>query len=64
MNKGDARANLQLFPGDRLLVGRNGVVKATVEMNRLAEPVSLMLNQILTDLPEIIRQKIGFIPRP
>ena len=23
-----------------------------------------MLNQILTDLPEIIRQKIGFIPRP
>ena len=28
-------SNYQIFPGDRLIVGRNEVVKKTVEMDRL-----------------------------
>ena len=47
-DRADSAANLQLFPGDRLIVGRNPVVKATVELNRLAEPTRLMVNDILT----------------
>ena len=45
---GDARANLQLFPGDRLVVGRNEVVKKTVELDRLAEPLYLVWNELIT----------------
>ena len=45
-NRGTKKANLQLFPGDRIYVGRNAIVKNTVELNRLSEPVSLMLGQI------------------
>ena len=33
--QGNARLNYQLFPGDRLIVGRNEVVKKTVEIDRL-----------------------------
>ena len=35
IQKGDITANYQLFPGDRLIIGRNDVVKKTVEMDRL-----------------------------
>jgi protein involved in polysaccharide export with SLBB domain len=37
--KGDITSNYQLFPGDRLIVGRNEVVKRTVEIDRLAAPI-------------------------
>jgi protein involved in polysaccharide export with SLBB domain len=37
--KGDATANYQVFPGDRLIVGRNEVVKKTVAMDRLNAPI-------------------------
>ena len=36
IQKGDITANYQLFPGDRLIIGRNDVVKKTVEIDRLA----------------------------
>jgi protein involved in polysaccharide export with SLBB domain len=45
MEQGDAKANLQIFPGDRLYVDRDEVVKTTVELNRMAEPVELMIRQ-------------------
>ena len=35
-DKGDHTANYQIFPGDRLVVGRNDVVKKTIEIDRLA----------------------------
>ncbi len=37
--QGNARLNYQLFPGDRLIVGRNEVVKKTVEIDRLNAPL-------------------------
>jgi protein involved in polysaccharide export with SLBB domain len=37
--KGDPTTNYQLFPGDRLVVGRNEVVKKTVELDRMAAPI-------------------------
>jgi polysaccharide biosynthesis/export protein len=37
--RGDATANYQLFPGDRLYVGRDEIVKKTVELDRLTAPI-------------------------
>jgi protein involved in polysaccharide export with SLBB domain len=34
LQRGDARANLQLFPGDRLIVGRNETIKKTIALDR------------------------------
>ena len=45
---GDAALNYQLFPGDRLIVGRNKVVEATVQIDRLAAPLNSLLNTWLT----------------
>jgi hypothetical protein len=48
VTRGDATANLQIFPGDRLVIGRDAVVKATVQINRQSEPFSLILSQIVS----------------
>ena len=45
--KGDARANLQVFPNDRLVVGRNAVVKKTIEIDRAAAPIHSMMSALL-----------------
>jgi protein involved in polysaccharide export with SLBB domain len=37
--KGDVTKNYQIFPNDRLIVGRNEVVKKTVEIDRLSAPI-------------------------
>jgi protein involved in polysaccharide export with SLBB domain len=37
--RGDVKSNYQIFPGDRLIVGRNEVIKKTVELDRLAAPL-------------------------
>ena len=34
--KGDAKANLQIFPDDRLVIGRNAIVKKTIDLDRAA----------------------------
>jgi polysaccharide export outer membrane protein len=44
--KGDLTANYQIFPGDRLVVGRNDVVKKTIELDRLALPMQTVLNSM------------------
>jgi protein involved in polysaccharide export with SLBB domain len=44
--KGDVRTNYQLFPGDRLVVGRNEVVKKTVELDRLQAPIESIVSSI------------------
>jgi protein involved in polysaccharide export with SLBB domain len=44
--KGDVRTNYQLFPGDRLVVGRNEVVKKTVEIDRLQAPIEAIVGSI------------------
>lgn len=48
-NKGDATTNYQIFPGDRLVVGRNDVVKKTIQMDRLAAPLQTVFNSILQE---------------
>ncbi|MGP0065032.1 MAG: polysaccharide biosynthesis/export family protein [Isosphaeraceae bacterium] len=45
-DKGDVRPNYQLFPGDRLIVGRNEVVKKTVEIDRLTYPIEAIAGSI------------------
>jgi len=47
-DRGDATANLQLFPDDRLVVGRNPGGLAAVEHKRTAELLSLELSPILS----------------
>ena len=44
--RGDAKANYQLFPGDRLYVGRDDVVKKTVELDRLAAPIDTVVRSM------------------
>lgn len=46
VHNGEANANLQLFPGDRLVVGRDPVVKASNDLDRLAAPMTTLLNQM------------------
>ena len=47
-DRADSTTNYQLFPGDRLIVGRNPVVKASVQLNRLSEPLQILANDIRT----------------
>jgi protein involved in polysaccharide export with SLBB domain len=44
--KGDVRTNYQIFPGDRLIFGRNEVVKKTVEIDRLHAPIQAIVTSI------------------
>lgn len=48
INGGDPTTNYQIMPGDRLVVYRDPIVRTTVLLNRLAEPFSLVVNQILS----------------
>jgi protein involved in polysaccharide export with SLBB domain len=44
--RGEALANLQMFPGDRLVVGRNAIVKKTIEVDRVLSPMNSILNHL------------------
>jgi protein involved in polysaccharide export with SLBB domain len=44
--KGDVRSNYQIFPNDRLIVGRNEVVQKTVAMDRVAAPIQTATSSI------------------
>ena len=44
--KGDVKSNFQIFPNDRLIVGRNEVVQKTVAMDRLAAPIQTATTSI------------------
>jgi protein involved in polysaccharide export with SLBB domain len=48
VNEGDARSNLQLFPGDRIVVGRHPTVKSTVALDRALSFVNDATNTMLT----------------
>src|SRR5262249_37823006 len=41
--KGVVATDYQLFPGDRLVVGRDDVVKKTVALDRLAAPIQTIV---------------------
>ncbi len=45
--RGEVATNYQIFPGDRLFVGRNEVVKKTAEMDRLNAPLQTMTGMML-----------------
>jgi polysaccharide export outer membrane protein len=49
LEKGEVTANYQLFPGDRLIVGRNDVVQKTVDIDRLAAPIQSVVGSILQE---------------
>ena len=42
--RGDAKANLQIFPDDRLVIGRNAVVKQNLELDRATAAMQSMFN--------------------
>ena len=49
IKEGDHTANLQLFPGDRLVVGRDRIVQATIDLDRISAPlhtISATTNQL------------------
>jgi protein involved in polysaccharide export with SLBB domain len=45
--KGVATANLQIFPNDRIIIGRNPIVKKTIEVDRAAALINSTMNSIL-----------------
>ena len=47
--KGDVAANYQIFANDRLIVGRNDVVKKTVEIDRLNAPIQSITSYMLQE---------------
>ena len=47
-DRGDATANLQIFAGDRLVVGRSPTVETTIRVNAEAARLMTMLNGSLT----------------
>ena len=46
--RGDVRANLQIFPGDRLIVDRSATVQSTINLNRDAAWMNTLMNTTLT----------------
>jgi hypothetical protein len=49
LEKGDPTANLQMLPGDRLVVGRSALVQKTIDLDRLAAPLQTVLSLIRQD---------------
>jgi len=47
LERGEIEKNYQLFPGDRLVVARNAVVKTTIELDRLASPMQTVFQSML-----------------
>jgi protein involved in polysaccharide export with SLBB domain len=47
--RGEKELNYQIFPGDRLVVGRNSVVKTTLEVDRVAAPLQTVYHSILQE---------------
>jgi protein involved in polysaccharide export with SLBB domain len=47
--RGDVTSNYQIFPGDRLIVGRNATVQKTVELDRLAAPIQTITAAMLQE---------------
>jgi SLBB domain len=45
--RGEIEKNYQIFPGDRIVVGRDAVVKTTLEMDRFVSPMQTVFNAIL-----------------
>ena len=45
-DQGDVTSNYQLFPGDRLIIGRNAVVKKTVDLDRLNAPIQAIVGSM------------------
>jgi protein involved in polysaccharide export with SLBB domain len=46
-DKGDAKANYQIFPGDRLVIGRHPLMKTTIEIDRLAGALQTVVNSTI-----------------
>jgi protein involved in polysaccharide export with SLBB domain len=46
-DRGEVATNYQVFPGDRLVVGRNQIVQKTIEMDRLNAPIQTMNSMML-----------------
>ena len=44
---GDKQANLQIFPGDRIEVGRAAIVKSTITLDRVAAPLNTWAQMVL-----------------
>ncbi len=45
-DRGEVKSNYQIFPGDRLIVGRNAVVEKIAAMDRLDAPIETATNSI------------------
>jgi protein involved in polysaccharide export with SLBB domain len=61
--KGQVATNYQIFPGDRLIVGRNAVVKKTVEIDRLIAPIQSITGMMLQEANMLRSLQLGDIDK-
>jgi polysaccharide export outer membrane protein len=47
LERGELAQNYQLFPGDRLIVGRSAIEQTTLDIDRVAAPVQTAFNTML-----------------
>ncbi len=47
-DEGDPTANLQIFPGDRLIVGRHQAVEATLAIDRMSAGLNTLTQMLIT----------------
>jgi protein involved in polysaccharide export with SLBB domain len=47
IEEGESRLNYQLFPGDRVVVGRNELIQSTIHVDRLAAEYQTLVNSML-----------------
>jgi polysaccharide export outer membrane protein len=47
VSAGDSTTNYQLMPGDRLVVYRDPIVRATIFIDRIAAPFQTVVNSVL-----------------
>lgn len=59
-DRGETATNYQIFPGDRLVVGREKIVEQTIKIDRLAAPIQTVLQSVLQNSATASGLRSGF----
>jgi len=59
-DRGETATNYQIFPGDRLVVGRDKIVEKTIQLDRLAAPISSVVQSLMQGTSAARLLQFGF----
>ncbi|MDR3618429.1 MAG: polysaccharide biosynthesis/export family protein [Paludisphaera borealis] len=63
-DRGETATNYQIFPGDRLIIGRNEVVKKTIQMDRLSTAIQDVINSVQQEAQMVRSVKLAVPDQP